>query len=200
MDIKVASWNIRGLSTSDKQKEVRRIIAEEKIQLCAVLETHIKFNKVKKIGEKVFGDWEFVNNAEDNNKGCRIMVGWDQNALVVWVINRTKQSMLLLVETSCQKTRFFCTIVYASNSGSERRKLWKELGSYKLVTNGTAWVILGDFNVTLDVSEQSNGSSVCSNDMIEFKSCVEEVEIDDLLSSGFHFSWTKSLMNPNCAT
>lgn len=200
MDIKVASWNIRGLSTSDKHKEVRRIIAEEKIQLCAVLETHIKFNKVKKIGEKVFGDWEFVNNAEDNNKGCRIMVGWDQNTLDVWVINRTKQSMLLLVETSCQKTRFFCTIVYASNSGSERRKLWKELRSYKLVTNGTAWVILGDFNVTLDVSEQSNGSSVCSNDMIEFKSCVEEVEIDDLLSSGFHFTWTKSLRNPNCAT
>ncbi|PWA70121.1 RNA-directed DNA polymerase, eukaryota, Reverse transcriptase zinc-binding domain protein [Artemisia annua] len=108
--------------------------------------------------------------------------------------------MLLLVETVCQKTRFFCTIVYASNSGIERRKLWKELGSYKQVTNGTAWVILGDFNVTLEVNEHSNGTSVHSNDMIEFKNCVEEVEIDDLLSSGFQFTWTKSLRNPNCKT
>ena len=31
MGIKVASWIIRGLSTSDKQKEVKKIIIEEKL-------------------------------------------------------------------------------------------------------------------------------------------------------------------------
>ena len=57
---------------------------------------------------------------------------------------------------------------------------------------------MGDFNVTLDDSERSNGSSVPNNDMIEFKSCVDEVEVEDLLSSGFQYTWTKSLKNPKC--
>lgn len=200
MDIKVTSWNIRGLSTSDKQKEVKKIIIEEKLQLCAILETHIKYSKVKRIGDKVFGNWDYVTNAEDNNKGCRIMVGWDQNKMDAWLITKKRQSMLLLVETACQKTRFFCTIVYASNSGIERRQLWKEIEAYKQVTDGNSWVILGDFNVTLEVNEHSNGSSMHSTDMMEFKRCVEKVEIEDLLSSGFQYTWTKSLRNPNCKT
>lgn len=192
--------NIRGLNTSDKQKEVQKIIVEEKLQMCVVLETHVKYRNVKKIGDKVFGNWEFVTNAEDNNQGCRIMCGWDQNKMDAWIINKTRQSMLLSVETVCQKSRFFCTIVYASNSGIERRKLWKELGAYKQIKNGTAWVIMGDFNVTLEVNEHSNGSSMHSSDMLDFKKCVEEVEVEDLLSSGFQYTWTKSLRNPECKT
>lgn len=47
-------------------------------------------------------------------------------------------------------------MIYASNSGIERRKLWKDL-EQKVVTTGNLWVILGDFNVTLNVNEHSNG-------------------------------------------
>ncbi|GJR31764.1 RNA-directed DNA polymerase, eukaryota, reverse transcriptase zinc-binding domain protein [Tanacetum coccineum] len=184
MDIKVATWNIRGLNTFDKQKEVKKLITEEKLHLCAVIETRVKYSKIKNIGDIVFGNWEYVTNAENNNKGCRIMVGWDQNMLATWLITKTKQSMLFLVETLCQRTNFFCTVVNASNYGVERRKLWKELGAYKQITNGNSWVILGDFNVTLEAKEHSNGSSVPTSDMTEFKNCVEELEIEDILSSG----------------
>ena len=82
----------------------------------------------------------------------------------------------------------------------ERRKIWRELANYKWITSGTAWVLMGDFNVTLDVNEHSNDSSVPTNDMIEFKSCVDEVEVEDLLSLGFQYTWTKSLKKPKCKT
>ncbi|PWA97296.1 RNA-directed DNA polymerase, eukaryota, Reverse transcriptase zinc-binding domain protein [Artemisia annua] len=193
MDMKIATWNIRGLSNPDKQKEVKKFIAEENLQMCAILETHIKY---KKVGDNIFGNWDYVINVEDNNKGCRIMVGWNQNMVDVRMINKSRQSLLLLVETIGQRKSFFYTIVYASNSGIERRRLWNELGAYKQITNGTAWVIIGDFNVTLEVNEHSNGSSKYTSDMIEFKKCVEEVEIEDLLSSGFQYTWTKSLKDP----
>ena len=129
MDIKIATWNVRGLSTSDKQDEVRKLIQEEQLQVCVVIETHVKFQKVNKVGQKVFGNWEFVSNAEDNNKGCRIMVGWNQSKVSAWVIAKSKQCMLILFETNCLKSKIFCSFVYASNSGVERRKLWKELGA-----------------------------------------------------------------------
>ncbi|GJY40161.1 hypothetical protein Tco_0427431 [Tanacetum coccineum] len=44
----VASWNIKGLNTSEKKKEVQKLISEEKSQLMAALEIHIKYKNVKK--------------------------------------------------------------------------------------------------------------------------------------------------------
>ncbi|GKD72322.1 RNA-directed DNA polymerase, eukaryota, reverse transcriptase zinc-binding domain protein [Tanacetum coccineum] len=187
MDFKVAVWNIRG---SNKQKEIQNLIRNENLHLCGVIETHLKYKKIMQAGKNIFGSWEFVSNGEDNNKGCRIMVGWNPGMLKVWLINKSKQCMFFLVETICHQTKFFCTVVYASNSCLERRKLWKELENQKSITNGNPWVVMGDFNVTLKVEEHSNGSSNPSSEMVEFQD----------FSSGFQFTWTKSLKNPECRT
>ncbi|GJY47211.1 RNA-directed DNA polymerase, eukaryota, reverse transcriptase zinc-binding domain protein [Tanacetum coccineum] len=200
MDFNAAIWNIRGMSTSDKQKETRNLIKNQNLQLCGIIETHSKYKNILKVGKSVFGNWDFTSNGEDNNKGCRIMVGWNSNKINVWVIAKTKQCMFLLVETVCKKIKFFCTMVYASNSYTERRRLWKDLGAQKVITDKEPWVILGDFNVTMKIEEQSNGSSIPSNEMNEFAECIRETELDYILSYGFHFTWTKSRMNPQCKT
>ena len=64
MDFRIRSWNIRGLSTSDKQKEVKNFIMEEKLQVCAVLETHLKSKKIDKTCERIFGRWNWVTNMQ----------------------------------------------------------------------------------------------------------------------------------------
>ncbi|GJV92190.1 RNA-directed DNA polymerase, eukaryota, reverse transcriptase zinc-binding domain protein [Tanacetum coccineum] len=138
-----------GVRTSDKQKEVRNLINDEKLQICGIIETHIKYNNNSKIGEKVFGKWDFISNSEDNNQGCRIMIGWNPNKIRVWLIAKTKQ-----------------------------------------------W----DFNVSLKVEEHSNGSSTITNEMNEFLEVIKDIEVEDILSSGFHYTWTKSRMNPKCKT
>ncbi|GJT01793.1 RNA-directed DNA polymerase, eukaryota, reverse transcriptase zinc-binding domain protein [Tanacetum coccineum] len=141
-----------------------------------------------------------MNNVEDNNKGCRIMVGWNANLLKVWLISQSRQYMFILVETRDGKSKFYCTMIYASNSGMERRRLWKDLGIQKIITNGVPWVIMGDFNVTLKVSEHSNGGAFPTNEMTEFQECIDNIEVLDLHSEGFHFTWTKSLRSPKCST
>ncbi|GKD24610.1 RNA-directed DNA polymerase, eukaryota, reverse transcriptase zinc-binding domain protein [Tanacetum coccineum] len=155
MDLSMDVWNIKGLSTSDKQKEVRNLIKEENLHLCGLIETHVKYNKVQRIGEKVFGSWEFISNSEDNNQ------------------------------------------VYASNSYIERRKLWKDLGAHNIITSGDPWSILGDFNVSLKVEEHSNGCSALSNKMNEFLEITKEIEVEDILSSGFHLKKLDTLKIPN---
>ncbi|GJT68774.1 RNA-directed DNA polymerase, eukaryota, reverse transcriptase zinc-binding domain protein [Tanacetum coccineum] len=57
------------------------------------------------------------------------------------------------------KNLIFVTVIYASNYGVKRRQLWKELENQKIITHGVPWIILGDFNVTMKASEQSNGGS-----------------------------------------
>ncbi|GKA12501.1 RNA-directed DNA polymerase, eukaryota, reverse transcriptase zinc-binding domain protein [Tanacetum coccineum] len=65
---KVAAWNIRGLSTKKKQKEVKKLILEENIQVCAVLETRLCYANVNKVGDFVFNEWEWVSNMENCDK------------------------------------------------------------------------------------------------------------------------------------
>ncbi|GKG21137.1 RNA-directed DNA polymerase, eukaryota, reverse transcriptase zinc-binding domain protein, partial [Tanacetum coccineum] len=64
------------------------------------------------------------------------------------------------------------TLVYAANSGVDRRELWKELNKYKSIVDGRAWAIGGDFNVTLNINKHSAESSCFSTDMKEFRECV----------------------------
>ncbi|GJT18465.1 RNA-directed DNA polymerase, eukaryota, reverse transcriptase zinc-binding domain protein [Tanacetum coccineum] len=100
--------------------------------------------------------------------------------------------MFLLVETLCQKVKFFCTIVYASNSYIERRKLWKDLGAQNIITSGDPWSILGDFNVSLKIEEHSNGCFALSNEMNEFLEITKEIEVEDILN---HSSATLKIPN-----
>nr|GFA06020.1 RNA-directed DNA polymerase, eukaryota, reverse transcriptase zinc-binding domain protein [Tanacetum cinerariifolium] len=41
------TWNIRGVSTSDKQDEIVKLIQKEKLQICVVFETHLKSKKIE---------------------------------------------------------------------------------------------------------------------------------------------------------
>ncbi|GJW09450.1 aspartic peptidase [Tanacetum coccineum] len=58
------------------------------------------------------------------------------------------------------------------NKVSERRVLWSELGLHKQVVRGCPWILLGDFNVTLNLEDSHSGSY-------------------DINSSGLHFTWNQ---------
>ncbi|GJR06650.1 RNA-directed DNA polymerase, eukaryota, reverse transcriptase zinc-binding domain protein [Tanacetum coccineum] len=58
----------------------------------------------------------------------------------------------------------------------------------------------GDFNVILKPKEWSDGSSSMNMEMSEFRDAINVVEIEDLCSSGFSFTWTNSLKNPLTTT
>ncbi|GKB71151.1 RNA-directed DNA polymerase, eukaryota, reverse transcriptase zinc-binding domain protein [Tanacetum coccineum] len=64
--------------------------------------------------------------------------------------------------------------------------------------NGSSeWVIMGDVNVSLNLEDHSEGMSNFTQDMIDFKECINEIEIKDINSSSLHFTWVKSLLNPS---
>ncbi|GJU01457.1 RNA-directed DNA polymerase, eukaryota, reverse transcriptase zinc-binding domain protein [Tanacetum coccineum] len=87
-------------------------------------------------------------------------------------------------------------IVKCSNHGKERIDLWKDLESQEQFMNRRPWILLGDFNVTLHSYEHSAGSSNISQDMQDFKESVLKNELNDICSSGFQFTWSKSPSNP----
>ncbi|PWA48482.1 hypothetical protein CTI12_AA490900 [Artemisia annua] len=97
MDFKIGTWNIRSMNKLNKQKEVRKLIIEERIQVCAILETHIKPHKLPKACDRAFGDWNWLSNVSHSQNGCRILVTWDRN-MVDLVIKKGKNYGGILVE------------------------------------------------------------------------------------------------------
>nr|GEX88232.1 ribonuclease H-like domain-containing protein [Tanacetum cinerariifolium] len=52
---------------------------------------------------------------------------------------------------------------------------------------------LRDLNVALQPNEHSCGSSVMTSDMLEFQECLNNNEMEEICSSGLHYTWTKNL-------
>ncbi|GKG13828.1 RNA-directed DNA polymerase, eukaryota, reverse transcriptase zinc-binding domain protein, partial [Tanacetum coccineum] len=52
-------------------------------------------------------------------------------------------------------------------------------------------------NVTLNIKEHSSGGSFVTDEMKEFKDCINLVKVEDIGSYGFFYTWTKSLRNPD---
>ncbi|GKD59670.1 RNA-directed DNA polymerase, eukaryota, reverse transcriptase zinc-binding domain protein [Tanacetum coccineum] len=130
------------------------------------------------------------NNEEDVEENIECVV---QTVL-------TDETILCIVKTIPKKIKTFINCVYASNNGIERRDLRNTLELDKRVVRNHPWAIMRDFNVTLQPDEHFNEGSGLSCEMQEFNEVVNNLEVDDLCSFGFHFTWTKSLKNPENAT
>ncbi|GJZ46112.1 RNA-directed DNA polymerase, eukaryota, reverse transcriptase zinc-binding domain protein [Tanacetum coccineum] len=198
MDFKLVVWNIRGISNELRQNAARKYIQEENVQMCAFIKTHLKSKSIIKVGNRVFEDWSWDSNIHQTPNCCRIMLGWNPKLLRVMMIDIKEQAILCAVELIPNKIRFYCAIVYASNNEIERISLWKELDIHKQLIKRSPWVIMGDFNVTLNVAEHSSGSSGKTGDMVELSDAINNLEVEDICSTSFQFTWTKSLKNPKC--
>ncbi|GJR86258.1 hypothetical protein Tco_1145333 [Tanacetum coccineum] len=56
---------------------------------------------------------------------------------------------------------------------------------YKNMIKGNTWVLMGDWNVSLNVSDHSEGGACKTNDMLEFQECLKEIEVEDINWIGF---------------
>nr|GEZ76959.1 RNA-directed DNA polymerase, eukaryota, reverse transcriptase zinc-binding domain protein [Tanacetum cinerariifolium] len=150
-----------GPSTSNKQKVARDFIANESLS------------------------WDWYSNMQKCDKGCKIMIGWDSEQVNCNLVHCAKQSMLCEIMTVKGNTKIYCTFIYAANGAKERRDLWKDLQIYKSIACNQAWIMLGDMNVTLNPNEHSDGSSSITSEMNEFKDCINSIEMEDVVSTGY---------------
>ncbi|GJW69800.1 RNA-directed DNA polymerase, eukaryota, reverse transcriptase zinc-binding domain protein [Tanacetum coccineum] len=70
------------------------------------------------------------------------------------------------------------------------------VGILKRIVDDNPWVLIGDWNVSLHLEDHSEGGSSKTRDMIKLQECLENTEVEDLNSSGVHFTWVQSRQNP----
>ncbi|GJZ44633.1 hypothetical protein Tco_0591888 [Tanacetum coccineum] len=65
----IASWNIQGLNRTPKQSEVRQVVSENQLSVCAILESHVDLNSLSTVCNKLCHFWDWTLNASLCNKG-----------------------------------------------------------------------------------------------------------------------------------
>lgn len=91
--ISLASWNIRGLNRAPKQNEVQQVINENKLCICAILESHVHISNLERICSRVFRRWSWTSNSSRSAIGSRIILGWDPDRVDLMVLSFSDQVM-----------------------------------------------------------------------------------------------------------
>ncbi|XP_022014976.1 uncharacterized protein LOC110914495 [Helianthus annuus] len=187
----IAAWNVRGLNHPLKQKEVQKFVKGNNLQVIAILESHVQVEKLDGVCKKVFRNWDWTSNGRLCNKGTRIILGWNVDNVDVLVVHATNQVMHVQVYFKSDKTMINVSFVYASNSDQERKQLWDSMRMHKRVVQSSPWIIMGDFNVALNLDDKCMGSSDVNAAMREFNECVNYVEVFDIRAHGMHYTWNQ---------
>ncbi|KAJ9536687.1 hypothetical protein OSB04_un000160 [Centaurea solstitialis] len=176
-DSKGACWNIRGLNSPDKQREVKSFIRLNDVNFFAVLESHLSC------------EWSWVSNQSVSLHGTRIILAWDSNVMDVMVIESHTQFMHCEVRLRGDTQSWFCSVVYGANNSSLRKQLWSGLRKFRAIMGNQPWVLMGDFNAMLFPHDALGGMSRRNSDMVDFFECVEDIEVFDISYTGIQHTW-----------
>ena len=196
MNIKIIAWNIRGMTDTSKQDEVKLLISENRLHMCAVIETRLIKKVVNKICDNVFGSWAWISNSADSIKGCRIAVGWDTSVIEASLISSIGQVMHFEVKVIADKKSFFVSFIYGDNDAKDRIKLWDNLSDHLALVDNKPWVMLGDFNVIMYAEEHSNSVVDNTHGVKEFRKCFEQLDMEDVTMTGLFYTWVQKRKDP----
>ncbi|GJR04220.1 RNA-directed DNA polymerase, eukaryota, reverse transcriptase zinc-binding domain protein [Tanacetum coccineum] len=102
--------------------------------------------------------------------------GWNVDVVHLMVLSQSSQALHVKVFHKATNKTMFCSFIYAGNLQTERRLLWADLGIHRNVVRGFSWILMGDFNVALNMEDIYAGSSSFNSAMCEFKDCVTRIE------------------------
>lgn len=185
-------WNIRGFNKSNKQSVVRDWVKSQSFQFGCLLETKVKEGKAMRVANSVFKHWNMVSNYEFHRLG-RIWVVWSPQ-VQVQVIYKSAQLITCLIKLPTTVEEFCCSFIYASNFANDRKELWSDLQNHHDIVSfrGKPWLILGDFNETLDITDHSGSASrpMFTAGMRDFQHTVHYCSLLNLRTYGPLFTWS----------
>lgn len=187
------SYNIRGLH--NKVSFVKDFVSMNKIGLIALLETHVKQENASFISSLVASRFCWMFNYDHHRNG-RIWFGWDPT---LW---RVSQIFSSAQQISCHVSRLdysdgcILSMIYAYNTGQDRRQLWAELHNLQslILVNGISppWCLIGDFNTFLNHNETNGSMPSRTASILEFRSCLNQLGVTDLRFTGQLLTWWDS--------
>ncbi|KAH7833682.1 hypothetical protein Vadar_008721 [Vaccinium darrowii] len=133
--------------------------------------------------------WNFIHNIS-HGVVARIVVAWDTSCFTITPVLVDAQCIACKVQQPQSPTCFYISVVYGFNRASNRRSLWSELRTLYGSIGNDAWLMLGDFNSVRTQAERVGSGSFDGLSTLDFNSCLEAIDMEDLASKGSWFTWS----------
>jgi exonuclease III len=194
MNLKLISWNVRGLHDQDKRYQVRHFLKLWGADVICLQETKLKLIN-RGIVRSLWGihhvDWVYPGS-EGALWGILLM--WDRR-----VVEKVDEAVGLF-SVSC---KFRCVTdqydwaflgVYGPQSDGDRRVMWEEL--FRLANWwDVPWCVGGDFNVVRFLSERL-GADQFTPAMNDFSEFIFSLGLMDIPLKGGKFTWSNNRTTP----
>ncbi|KAL9237052.1 hypothetical protein vseg_011642 [Gypsophila vaccaria] len=186
-------WNVRGMNSHAKQREIKWFLDKNKFDLFGFLETKVASGSMNKVVSVVCDEWSVCTNSSWN-KGGRVWLLWKPSKLAVSVLHIDCQCIVVEIQDMVSQCRFLFSLVYDFNTTAERMSLWEVLSTYKKYTG--PWIVCGDFNNVLFLNERL-GAEVLLAEIEPFRKCVQVCDLVDIKSTGAFFTWNNKQAGVN---
>ncbi|OVA19313.1 hypothetical protein BVC80_521g126 [Macleaya cordata] len=127
MELKIISWNIRGLNSFDKINVIKDIVKKERVSVIAIQET--KMSKVSDWFIKSFWgsdsyDWLHIPS---NDRSGGIILVWDDSVLKMERELVGEHSISIEVSSVTDNFKWLFSTAYAPNSPADKLNFLEEL-------------------------------------------------------------------------
>lgn len=181
--MKIFSWNCRGAGSSQFVRVMKDLAKLHKPDIIVVMETRCGGPKAEKIIKKIGFD-DFVKVDAIGFSGG-IWVLW-RNPIQVFVSVIDDQFIHMKVAHDCEV--WWLTAVYANPMEIKKADMRQKVKSIADDMN-EPWLVCGDFNDIMSISEKKGGAGVDRRRMRLFCNWLDDCKLLDLGSSGPAFTW-----------
>lgn len=177
--LRVGTLNVRGLGSSRKQYQVKRIMQERDLDLLAVQETKVSREEAT---DRLVAQFSLrynvcVSHAVGTSAGCILFVK-NSIGIVVETVTSCLQGRFVLCDLTYGEAKFRFICVYAPTKSHERCLFFRELSTY--FDCERCVIVLGDFNCVLNVEDRSTTASINDESAAFLKECVSKFSLSDV--------------------
>ena len=197
MNLRILSWNVRGVNDRSKRKIIKLVIKNQKVDLFCIQETKVQVmseEMVRSLGSGRFLDWK-VLNAKGTVGG--VMICWDKRSLEMLGVEEGQFSISCRFRNEGDGAIWVFTGVCGPFSREDRECLWEEIGAIRGLWE-EPWCLGGDFNTTLYQVERNRTGRITSA-MRRFAQIIDELGLVDIPLQGGSFTWSGGLNNQSRA-
>ncbi|KAL9224822.1 hypothetical protein vseg_000822 [Gypsophila vaccaria] len=185
--VKLGFWNVKGLNSSAKHKEIKLFMHSNKVELFGLLETRVKNTSMNKVVPNVCSGRSFCTNI-CAHPGGRIWMLWNPDTIQVDAIECDSQSIHSYVTVIANKTGFWFTLIYGLNSASDRALLWTAQLRRRDTCRGP-WLWCGDFNAICSIKNRI-GAPVQLSEIRPLLECLRNCGMQEMKATGSYFTWS----------
>ncbi|KAJ9700063.1 hypothetical protein PVL29_005748 [Vitis rotundifolia] len=151
MNIKILSWNVRGLNDRLKRKLIKSVVRKHKVDLWCIQETKMQVMSegvVRSLSSRRFIDWRALNAI---GTAGGVLICWDKRSMEILEWEEGQFSISCKFRNVVDGVVWVFTGIYGPLSREERECLWED-----------PWCLGGDFNTILYQSERSRNRRITS--------------------------------------